>query len=171
MGDVNRLRPAVSSTLIAATLTLQPMPLLAAGDQSRRDRQEERQRYEEQRREEQHQRRDAARAYNRAWRNYDYNRVEPGQSRYDASRYYRWDDRLYRQQVLNRNDRVYRGYDNRYYCRRDDGTTGLLIGAAAGGVLGQILAPGGSKTLGAILGAAGGGLLGREIDRGDVQCR
>ena len=72
---------------------------------------------------------------------------------------------------MNRNDRVYRGYDNRYYCRRDDGTTGLLIGAAAGGVLGQILAPGGSKTLGAILGAAGGGLLGREIDRGDVQCR
>jgi hypothetical protein len=163
--------------MIAATLVLQPMPSLAAGeDQNRHQRYEDRQRYEERQREERraeelHERQQAARAYNRAWRNYDYRNFEPGQNRYDASRYYRWDDRVYRQRALGRNDRVYRGYDNRYYCRRDDGTTGLLIGAAAGGVLGQIIAPGGSKTLGAILGAAGGGLIGREIDRGDVQCR
>src|SRR3546814_2317523 len=39
---------------------------------------------------------------------------------------------------MNRNDRVYRGNDGRYYCKRDDGTTGLVIGAVAGGVLGNL---------------------------------
>jgi hypothetical protein len=38
-------------------------------------------------------------------------------------------------------------------------------------VLGQILAPGGYKTLGTIIGAGGGALLGRGIDRGDIVCR
>lgn len=36
---------------------------------------------------------------------------------------------------------------------RNDGTTGLIVGGMAGGVLGSIIAPGGSKTVGAILGA------------------
>ena len=71
---------------------------------------------------------------------------------------------------LGRNDRVYRGYDNRYYCRRDDGTTGLIVGGMAGGVLGNIITPGGYKTLGTILGAGAGALIGREIDDG-VECR
>ena len=105
----------------------------------------------------------------RAWRSYDYRRAEPGQRYYDASRYYR-DDRRYRSQRLGRNDRIYRGSDNRYYCRRDDGTTGLIIGGMAGGVLGSIIAPGDSKTIGAILGAGAGALIGREIDNG-VECR
>ena len=72
---------------------------------------------------------------------------------------------------MSRNDRVYRGSDNRYYCRRDDGTTGLIIGGISGGVLGSIIAPGGSKTLGALIGAAGGALLGKKIDDGDIVCR
>jgi outer membrane lipoprotein SlyB len=72
---------------------------------------------------------------------------------------------------LARNDRIYRGSDNRYYCRRDDGTTGLIVGGMAGGVLGNIIAPGGSKTLGAILGAGAGALIGRAIDDGDIVCR
>src|SRR5262245_17918642 len=38
----------------------------------------------------------------RAWRNYDYNRYEPGYRRYDAARYYRWDDRYYRQRRMGR---------------------------------------------------------------------
>ena len=38
---------------------------------------------------------------------------------------------------LSRNDRIYRGSDNRYYCRRDDGTTGLIVGGIGGGVLGN----------------------------------
>ena len=70
-----------------------------------------------------------------------------------------------------RNDRVWRGDDGRYYCRRDNGTTGLIIGAAAGALLGREIDGGRNRTLGTILGAAGGALLGREIDRGGVRCR
>ena len=42
---------------------------------------------------------------------------------------------------MRNNDRVYRGNDGRYYCRRSDGTTGLLIGAGVGGLLGNTIAP------------------------------
>lgn len=72
---------------------------------------------------------------------------------------------------LSRNDRVWRGNNGQYHCRRDNGTTGLVIGAAAGGLLGHEVAGRGDKTLGAVLGAVGGGLLGREIDRGGLKCR
>ena len=67
--------------------------------------------------------------------------------------------------------RVWRGDDGRNYCRRRDGTTGLIIGAAAGGLAGREIAGRGDRTLGTILGAAGGALLGREIDRGSYRCR
>lgn len=107
----------------------------------------------------------------RNWRYYDYNRFEPGYRRYDPARYYRWDDRYYHQRRMGRYDRIYRGYDNRYYCRRDDGTTGLIVGGILGGVLGSVIAPGDSKVLGGIIGAGGGAILGREIDRGDIVCR
>jgi uncharacterized protein YcfJ len=72
---------------------------------------------------------------------------------------------------LGRNDRIYRGSDDRYYCRRDDGTTGLIIGGVAGGVLGNIIAPGSSKTIGTLIGAGAGALIGRAIDDRDVVCR
>ncbi len=72
---------------------------------------------------------------------------------------------------MNRNDRIYRGSDNRYYCRRDDGTTGLIIGGVSGAVLGNIIAPGGSKVLGTIIGGGAGALIGRAIDDGDVVCK
>jgi len=72
---------------------------------------------------------------------------------------------------LGRSDRVWRGNDGRYRCKRDNGTTGLVIGAAAGGLAGHEIAGSGDKTLGAIIGAVGGGLLGREIDKGDLKCR
>ena len=71
---------------------------------------------------------------------------------------------------LSDNDEIYRDSSGRYYCKRDDGTTGTIVGALAGGVLGNLIAPGGSKTLGTILGAGAGGLAGRAIDRSDVQC-
>lgn len=73
--------------------------------------------------------------------------------------------------VITRRDRMWRGRDGRYYCRRDNGTTGLVIGAAVGGLAGHELAGSGDKTLGTILGAVGGGVLGRTIDRGDLKCR
>ena len=104
-------------------------------------------------------------------RRYDWNRPDKRNgNRYDASRYYR-DGRYYRERRLGRNDRIYRGNDGRYYCRRSDGTTGLIIGAVGGGLLGNALDNGRSSTLGTILGAGAGALLGRSIDRGDVKCR
>ena len=71
-----------------------------------------------------------------------------------------------------RDTRVWRGRDGRYYCRRENGTTGLLIGAGVGALIGhEVAGRGGDRTLGAILGAAGGAILGRSIDRSDTRCR
>jgi len=81
------------------------------------------------------------------------------------------DGRYYEPRRMDRDDRVWRGNDGRYYCKRDNGTTGLIIGAAVGALVGRKLDGGRDRTLGTILGAAGGGLLGREIDRGSLRCR
>ena len=72
---------------------------------------------------------------------------------------------------LARDDRIYRGADGRYYCRRRDGTIGLVVGAGIGGLLGNIIAPRGSNTLGTIIGAAGGAAIGYAIERGEVRCQ
>lgn len=107
------------------------------------------------------------------WRGYgayDWNRPDPRYNDYDAGRYYR-DGRQYRERRLARGDRLYRGRDGRYYCRRSDGTTGLIVGGVAGGILGNIIAPGGSETIGTIIGAAAGAAIGREVERGEVRCR
>jgi len=105
---------------------------------------------------------------------YDWNRPDPRYGGYYADNYYR-NDRRYRERRLSRDERIYRGRDGRYYCRRSDGTTGLIIGGVAGGVLGNIIAPGDSKTIGTVLGAAGGAILGHSADRGrrsdDFRCR
>ncbi|MBB3859167.1 hypothetical protein GGQ88_000407 [Novosphingobium hassiacum] len=86
--------------------------------------------------------------------------------------YYRGNDRGYYGDPVYRNTRVWRGNDGRNYCRRSNGTTGLLIGGAAGALLGREVAGNyGDRTLGAILGAAGGALLGREVDNGGSRCR
>ena len=144
------------------------------GDRS--DIREERREYREARRElredqrDLRDRREARRDDWRRYRSYDYNRVDPRYGNYYADRYYR-DGSYYQPRRLSYNDRIYRGQNGQYYCRRDDGTTGLIIGALGGGVLGNVIAPGGSKTLGTILGAVGGGLAGRAIDRDGVSCR
>lgn len=64
--------------------------------------------------------------------------------------------------------RVYkewRGKDGRMYCRRTDGTTGLIIGGVGGALIGRTIDTSGDRTLGTLGGAAAGALLGREIDR------
>jgi uncharacterized protein YcfJ len=73
---------------------------------------------------------------------------------------------------IHRGDQIWRdGRDGRYYCRRDNGTTGLIIGAAGGAFVGRGIDTRGERATGTILGAALGALLGREIDRGDLRCR
>ncbi len=68
--------------------------------------------------------------------------------------------------------RIWRGNNGNNYCQRRDGTTGLLIGGAAGALLGREVAGRyGDRTLGAILGAAGGAILGRSIDRSSARCQ
>ncbi len=66
--------------------------------------------------------------------------------------------------------RSWRGNDGRYYCRRSNGTTGLLIGGAAGALLGRGIDTRGDRATGTVLGAAAGALLGRSVDRGG-SCR
>lgn len=86
--------------------------------------------------------------------------------------FYRQDTRFRNERRDQRRDRrTWRGDDGRNYCQRDDGTTGLLIGGAAGAVIGNEVARRGDKTVGAILGGLGGALLGRSIDRGGSRCR
>ena len=100
---------------------------------------------------------------------YDYNRPDPRYGRYyRADRYYRSG---YAPIRVTRATRIYRGYDDRYYCRRSDGTTGLIVGAALGGLLGSQIDQGRSNTAGVLIGAGAGALLGREIDRGNLNCR
>ncbi|MES2989476.1 MAG: glycine zipper 2TM domain-containing protein [Pseudomonadota bacterium] len=118
-------------------------------------------------------RQDDRRSWQRDWRryrSYDYNRLPPGETGYWADDYYR-DGRYYQERRLTRNDRIYRGRDNRYYCRRSDGTTGLIVGGVAGGLFGNAIAGGRNATLGTLLGAAAGAALGSSVDRNNVRCR
>lgn len=144
------MKTATTALLLASFVGVQPVPAEA----QRRDR---RDRYEDR--------------WDRRSPPRSVTRYDTRAGYWDAARYYRRDDNRYRPRRLGRNDRIYRGSDNRYYCQRDDGTTGLIIGGMAGGVLGHIIAPGGSKTVGAILGAGAGALIGKAIDRGDIVCR
>lgn len=95
---------------------------------------------------------------------------------YDASRYYRPGPN-YQERVLSSDDRVYRGTDGRYYCKRSDGTTGLIVGAVGGGILGNVIDGGHSRAVGTILGGVLGAVAGQAIERnannnnGQVRCR
>ena len=94
-----------------------------------------------------------------------------GDSRYNQG-YYGQGQRTYAEPVYD-NRQVWRGNDGRYYCKKKNGTTGLIIGGAAGALIGRSIAGRGDNTLGTIIGAAGGALLGREVARnsGSRRCR
>ena len=120
--------------------------------------------------------------HDRRGRHRDWNDRRGRYDRYDDRRYDRYDGGRYYNNYESRggyygepvhaDTRIWRGNDGRYYCRRSNGTTGLLIGAAGGALLGREIAGRyGDRTLGAILGAAGGAILGRAIDRGSTRCR
>lgn len=76
-------------------------------------------------------------------------------------RHHRGDDYSYRE---------WRGRDGRMYCRKSDGTTGLVVGLAGGALLGRAVDTDGDRTTGTVLGAAAGALLGKSIDSKTV-CR
>jgi hypothetical protein len=83
---------------------------------------------------------------------------------YNRGGYYNGYDRSYRGY-----DRSYRGYDRGYRARQkcNDGDGGTIVGAIAGGLLGNGIAGRGDRTIGTILGAGVGALAGRAIDRSD----
>ncbi|HEY1125961.1 MAG TPA: glycine zipper 2TM domain-containing protein [Sphingobium sp.] len=91
---------------------------------------------------------------------------------YDASRYYR-DDPRYTERRLSSDDEVYRGSDGRYYCKRSDGTTGLIVGAAGGAILGNIIDGGRNRAAGTLIGGALGAILGQQVEKNnsEVRCR
>jgi len=97
----------------------------------------------------------------------------PGRDRYDYSREdYRRGYRDPYAEPVSRDTRVWRDRDGRTYCRKRDGTTGLIVGGAVGALAGRAIDGGRDRTLGTILGAVGGALLGREVDRSSgTQCR
>jgi hypothetical protein len=91
---------------------------------------------------------------------------------YDARRDYR-DGPQYQERRLSAQDEVYRGSDGRYYSKRNDGTTGLVIGAIGGGVVGNVIDGGHNRVAGTLIGGVLGALAGKAIDQGnsDVRCR
>ena len=112
-------------------------------------------------------------AYNNGYRNSNDGRYadDRDENGYDASRDYR-DGPNYQERELATNDRVYRGSDGRYYCKRNDGTTGLVIGAVGGGILGNVIDGGRSRTVGTLIGGALGALAGRSVERSQsVRCK
>jgi len=61
---------------------------------------------------------------------------------------------------------TWRGRDGRIHCRRSNGTTGLIVGGAAGALVGREIAGRGSRTVGTVVGGAAGALIGREVQKG-----
>jgi len=71
-----------------------------------------------------------------------------------------------------RHVQTWRGEDGRTYCRKPNGTTGLIVGGAAGVLAGRAIDRRGSRATGTVLGGALGALLGRHAERNVVKrCR
>ena len=71
------------------------------------------------------------------------------------------------------NGKVWRDSQGRLRCKRPNGTTGLIVGGAAGALVGRAVDTHGSRATGTIVGLAAGALIGREIDRNrrSYRCR
>ena len=61
--------------------------------------------------------------------------------------------------------REWRGRDGRTYCKKSNGTTGLIVGGVGGALVGRTIDTGGDRTIGTLGGAALGALAGRAVDR------
>jgi len=67
--------------------------------------------------------------------------------------------------------KTWRDSDGRLRCKRPNGTTGLIVGAAGGALVGRAIDTRGERATGTIIGAAAGALIGREVERSRVRCR
>ena len=68
--------------------------------------------------------------------------------------------------------KTWRGQDGRLYCKKPNGTTGLIVGGAAGVLAGRAIDTRGARATGTILGGAVGALIGRHVERNVVKrCR
>ena len=67
--------------------------------------------------------------------------------------------------------KIWRDSQGRYRCKRPNGTTGLIVGAAGGALIGPATDTRGERATDTILGATAGALIGRKIDRSRVKCR
>ncbi|HEX8485029.1 glycine zipper 2TM domain-containing protein [Sphingomonas sp.] len=96
--------------------------------------------------------------------------------RYDHGRYERAYGNAYQDGYNRRDGYEQRGYNNRtyrgdrgYYRNRNQrcnsGTTGTIVGAIAGGLLGRSIDSRGDRATGTILGGAAGALAGRAVGR------
>jgi glycine zipper 2TM protein len=87
---------------------------------------------------------------------------------------YGYDTRYYGRSYNARSDyrqvQTWRGNDGRYYCRKSNGTTGLIVGAAAGALLGHAVDGGYNHTTGTLLGGVVGALLGKSVAQ-STSCR
>ncbi|OWK29183.1 glycine zipper 2TM domain-containing protein [Sphingomonas mucosissima] len=89
--------------------------------------------------------------------------AEASAQRYYGDRY----ERQYRGYDNRDNYRGYRGNDRRYYRnqRCNNGTTGTIVGAIAGGLLGRVIDSRGDRALGTVLGGVGGAVAGNAIEK------
>ncbi len=63
------------------------------------------------------------------------------------------------------NGKTWRDGQGRLRCKKPNGTTGLIVGAAGGALVGRAIDTRGERTTGTVLGAAAGALLGRHVER------
>jgi uncharacterized protein YcfJ len=67
--------------------------------------------------------------------------------------------------------KTWRDSNGRLRCQRRNGTTGLVVGAAGGALIGRAIDTRGERATGTIIGAAAGALLGRDFERNRFRCR
>ncbi|HEX8623749.1 MAG TPA: glycine zipper 2TM domain-containing protein [Allosphingosinicella sp.] len=67
--------------------------------------------------------------------------------------------------------KTWRDSRGRVRCRRANGTVGIIVGGAAGALVGRAIDGGRNRTTGTVLGAAAGALAGREVARSRRRCR
>jgi hypothetical protein len=172
--------------LTAATIATLALGAPALADDNRWDRKHDRREWRDDRNDRRERAnaysqgyRDGVRAENRRDRQYaQYGRYRGPNSWQPYSNGSRWDQGyradnypVYRGASVRGSQPYWWGSNGQVYCRRQDGTAGLVVGALAGGTLGNMIAKQGDKTLGSVIGGTLGAVLGNEIAKGNARCR